>query len=73
MSPGNHQMIDTDGCQRKGLISNLTPTIHLHKFPLGFGNQLKAWLLDFGQEDEILNVLRDAEKQATMRLKIKID
>ncbi|XP_077314547.1 uncharacterized protein LOC143934794 [Lithobates pipiens] len=27
-----------------------------------------CWLVDFGQQDEILNVLRDTEKQATIRL-----
>ena len=42
--------------------------IHLQKLPLGFGAELKAWLVDFGQQDEILNVLKDAEKQATIRL-----
>lgn len=42
--------------------------LHLQKLPLGFGAELKAWLMDFGQQDEILNVLGDAEKQATIRL-----
>ncbi|XP_068129074.1 uncharacterized protein [Hyperolius riggenbachi] len=42
--------------------------VRLQKIPLGFGAELKGWLLDFGREDEIMKTLRASERQATVRL-----
>ncbi|XP_075070452.1 uncharacterized protein LOC142159449 [Mixophyes fleayi] len=42
--------------------------VRLQKIPLGFGTELKNWLLDFGKEDDILEKLKETEKQATIKL-----
>ncbi|XP_040275688.1 uncharacterized protein LOC120990872 [Bufo bufo] len=47
--------------------SQMTIT-RLQKIPLGFGKELRHLLMDFGQEEEIIQRLRETEKQATIQL-----
>ncbi|XP_044140005.1 uncharacterized protein LOC122930579 [Bufo gargarizans] len=42
--------------------------VRLQKIPLGFGKELRHLLMDFNQEEEIVQRLRETEKQATIQL-----